>query len=123
MCEQDNRIRSSGPSQSPEGHTQERLSHKSPGTSAAFSQAPSPASHGGVQITSTELPFADLIPAFLNHIRALDRLADEDRSENSDIRKKAIADGTYHVSPAEVAGKMAYQIPEPCRHCRKHVSE
>jgi len=46
------------------------------------------------------------IQALLDHIRALDKSMDKARRNKIENIKKALADGTYHVSPAEVASKI-----------------
>jgi flagellar biosynthesis anti-sigma factor FlgM len=53
------------------------------------------------------------IQALLDHIRALDKPMDEARSNKIENIKKALADGTYHVSAAEVARKILDSMREP----------
>jgi flagellar biosynthesis anti-sigma factor FlgM len=53
------------------------------------------------------------IQALLDHIRALDKSMDETRTEKIANIKKALADGTYHVSAAEVARKILDTMQEP----------
>jgi flagellar biosynthesis anti-sigma factor FlgM len=53
------------------------------------------------------------IQALLDHIRALDKPMDEARSNKIENIKKALADGTYHVSAAEVARKILDNMQEP----------
>jgi flagellar biosynthesis anti-sigma factor FlgM len=53
------------------------------------------------------------IQALLDHIRALDKSMDEARREKIENIKKALADGTYHVSAAEVARKILDNRQEP----------
>lgn len=60
-----------------------------------------------------EHPFAAKMLALLDRIRALDRSMDEARMQKIAKLKKAIADGTYNVSAAEVAQKIIDQLDEP----------
>jgi flagellar biosynthesis anti-sigma factor FlgM len=53
------------------------------------------------------------IQALLDQIRALDKSMDEARTEKIANIKKALADGTYHVSAAEVARKIIDDMREP----------
>jgi flagellar biosynthesis anti-sigma factor FlgM len=53
------------------------------------------------------------ILSLLDHIRALDKSMDEARMEKIAKIKKALADGTYHVSAAEVARKIIDHMQEP----------
>jgi flagellar biosynthesis anti-sigma factor FlgM len=53
------------------------------------------------------------VRALLDHIRALDKSMDEARTEKIENIKKALADGTYHVSAAEVARKIIDSMQEP----------
>jgi anti-sigma28 factor (negative regulator of flagellin synthesis) len=53
------------------------------------------------------------MPFFLDHICSLDKLAYEARKSKIEKIKKALADGTYHVSAAEVARKILDTIREP----------
>jgi flagellar biosynthesis anti-sigma factor FlgM len=53
------------------------------------------------------------IKALLDHIRALDQSMDEGRVNKIEKIKKALADGTYHVSAAEVARKIIDNMREP----------
>jgi flagellar biosynthesis anti-sigma factor FlgM len=53
------------------------------------------------------------IQALLDHIRALDKPMDEARRNKIENIKKALADGTYHVSAAEVARKILDSMREP----------
>jgi flagellar biosynthesis anti-sigma factor FlgM len=53
------------------------------------------------------------IKALLDHIRALDKSMDEARVNKIENIKKALADGTYHVSAAEVARKIIDCMREP----------
>jgi flagellar biosynthesis anti-sigma factor FlgM len=46
-------------------------------------------------------------------MRALDKSIDEARMKKIANIKKALADGTYHVSAAEVARKLIDQMREP----------
>jgi hypothetical protein len=57
--------------------------------------------------------FAEKILALLDRIRDLDPPMDEARVQKIAKIKKAIADGTYHVSAAEVARKLIDQMREP----------
>jgi flagellar biosynthesis anti-sigma factor FlgM len=71
----------------------------------------SPASPGS---SSPEEPTPTArIQALLDHIRALDKPMDEARSNKIENIKKALADGTYHVSAAEVARKILDSMREP----------
>jgi flagellar biosynthesis anti-sigma factor FlgM len=53
------------------------------------------------------------VQALLDHIRALDQSMDEARVNKIEKIKKALADGTYHVSAAEVARKIIDNMREP----------
>jgi flagellar biosynthesis anti-sigma factor FlgM len=53
------------------------------------------------------------VQALLDHIRALDQSMDEARLNKIENIKKALADGTYHVSAAEVARKIIDTMQEP----------
>jgi anti-sigma28 factor (negative regulator of flagellin synthesis) len=53
------------------------------------------------------------IQALLDHIRVLDQPMDEARSNKIENIKKALVDGTYHVSAAEVARKILDNLEEP----------
>jgi flagellar biosynthesis anti-sigma factor FlgM len=53
------------------------------------------------------------VQALLDHIRALDQSMDEARLNKIEKIKKALADGTYHVSAAEVARKIIDNMREP----------
>jgi flagellar biosynthesis anti-sigma factor FlgM len=53
------------------------------------------------------------IQALLDHIRGLDQSMDEARRSKIENIKKALADGTYHVSAAEVARKILDTMQEP----------
>jgi flagellar biosynthesis anti-sigma factor FlgM len=55
----------------------------------------------------------DRITTLLDHIRALDHSMDEARVKKIEKIKKSLADGTYHVSAAEVARKILDTIWEP----------
>jgi Anti-sigma-28 factor, FlgM/Sigma-70, region 4 len=56
---------------------------------------------------------ADPDSGLLDQIRAVDRTMDEGRAAKIANIKKAIAEGTYHVSAAEVARKIIDHIDEP----------
>jgi hypothetical protein len=56
---------------------------------------------------------ADPDSGLLDQIRAVDRTMDEGRAAKIANIKKAIAEGTYHVSAAEVARRLVDQIDEP----------
>ena len=71
----------------------------------------SPASRGSFH--PEEPTQAARIQAFLDHIRASDKAMDEARSNKIENIKKALADGTYHVSAAEVARKILDNMQEP----------
>jgi len=60
-----------------------------------------------------ELTFATKILSLLDHIRALDKSMDEARVEKIAKIKKALEDGTYHVSAADVARKILDHMQEP----------
>jgi anti-sigma28 factor (negative regulator of flagellin synthesis) len=62
---------------------------------------------------SDEPTFAEKILALLDQIRAVDRTMDEGRAAKITNIKKAIAEGTYHVSAAEVARRIIDHIDEP----------
>jgi anti-sigma28 factor (negative regulator of flagellin synthesis) len=51
--------------------------------------------------------------ALLDHIRDLDKPMDQARAEKIANIKKALADGTYHVSAAEVARKILDAMQDP----------
>ena len=53
------------------------------------------------------------VQALLDHVRALDQTMDEARTEKIAKIKKAVDDGTYHVSAAEVARKIVDAMQEP----------
>jgi flagellar biosynthesis anti-sigma factor FlgM len=53
------------------------------------------------------------IQSLLDHIRALDKSMDGARVEKIAKIKKALADGTYHVSAADVARKIIDHMQEP----------
>jgi flagellar biosynthesis anti-sigma factor FlgM len=55
----------------------------------------------------------DKVQALLDHIRALDKTMDEARVNKIENIKKALADGTYHVSAVEVARKILDTMREP----------
>ena len=64
--------------------------------------------------SSPEEPtLAAQVQALLKHIRALDKSMDEARVNKIENIKKALADGTYHVSAAEVARKILDNMQEP----------
>jgi anti-sigma28 factor (negative regulator of flagellin synthesis) len=70
-----------------------------------------PASHtssGPEELTPTAR-----IKALLDHIRALDQSMGGARLNKIEKIKKALADGTYHVSAAEVARKIIDNMREP----------
>jgi anti-sigma28 factor (negative regulator of flagellin synthesis) len=56
---------------------------------------------------------SEKILALLDHIRTLDKAMDEARIKKIANIKKALSDGTYHVSAAEVARKLIDQLREP----------
>jgi hypothetical protein len=62
---------------------------------------------------SEEPTFAEKILALLDLIRAMDKTMDEARAAKIANIKKAVAEGTYHVSAAEVARRLTDQIDEP----------
>jgi anti-sigma28 factor (negative regulator of flagellin synthesis) len=53
------------------------------------------------------------VQALLDHIRTLDQSMDEARLNKIEKIKKALIDGTYHVSAAEVARKIIDAMQEP----------
>jgi flagellar biosynthesis anti-sigma factor FlgM len=69
-----------------------------------------PGSSGGP--AAEEPTPSEKIQALLDHIRALDKSMDEARIKKIANIKKALADGTYHVSAAEVARKLIDQLRE-----------
>jgi flagellar biosynthesis anti-sigma factor FlgM len=60
-----------------------------------------------------EPTIATQVQALLDHIRALDKCMDDARVNKIENIKKALADGTYHVSAAEVARKILDNMQEP----------
>jgi len=62
---------------------------------------------------SDEPTFAEKILALLDQIRAIDKTMDETRAAKIANIKKAISEGTYHVSAAEVARRIIDHIDEP----------
>jgi flagellar biosynthesis anti-sigma factor FlgM len=60
-----------------------------------------------------EPTLAAKVQALLDHIRTLDKSVAGARTEKIENIKKALADGTYHVSAAEVARKIIDQMREP----------
>jgi flagellar biosynthesis anti-sigma factor FlgM len=60
-----------------------------------------------------EPKLAAKIQALLDQIRGLDKSMDQARVEKIAKIKKALADGTYHVSAAEVARKIIDHMREP----------
>jgi flagellar biosynthesis anti-sigma factor FlgM len=60
-----------------------------------------------------KLTFAAKMLTLLDRIRALDKSMDEARVEKIAKIKKALADGTYHVSAADVARKILDHMQEP----------
>jgi anti-sigma28 factor (negative regulator of flagellin synthesis) len=60
-----------------------------------------------------EPTIAAKIQVLLDHIRALDKSIDEARMKKIANIEKALADGTYHVSAAEIARKLIDQMREP----------
>ena len=63
-------------------------------------------SHREIPLTSANWVSHAAIRYCLNYLRRLDKLEEEGRSEIIEIRKKAIADGAYHVSAAEIGRKL-----------------
>jgi flagellar biosynthesis anti-sigma factor FlgM len=57
--------------------------------------------------------FQERLLALLDQIRAMDKTMDEARAAKIANIKKALAAGTYNVSPAEVAQKIIDQMNEP----------
>jgi hypothetical protein len=57
--------------------------------------------------------FAEKIFALLDQISALDKTLDEARAAKIANIKKAIVEGTYHVSAAEVAHRIIDHIDDP----------
>jgi flagellar biosynthesis anti-sigma factor FlgM len=62
---------------------------------------------------SEERTFTEKILALLDQIHAIDKTMDEARAAKIANIKKAVAEGTYHVSAAEVARRLIDQIDEP----------
>jgi flagellar biosynthesis anti-sigma factor FlgM len=60
-----------------------------------------------------EPTLAAKVQALLDQIRALDKSMDEARMQKIAKIKKAMADGTYNVSAAEVARKIIDHMQEP----------
>lgn len=71
----------------------------------------SPTSSGSYKPDKPKL--ADKIPVLLDQIGALDKSMDEARIEKIANTKRALANGTYHVSAAEVARKIIDDMQEP----------
>jgi anti-sigma28 factor (negative regulator of flagellin synthesis) len=71
----------------------------------------SPTSSGSSQPDEPKL--AAKIQAILDQFLALDKSMDQARVEKIAKIKKALADGTYHVSAAEVARKIIDYMREP----------
>jgi flagellar biosynthesis anti-sigma factor FlgM len=63
--------------------------------------------------SSRESTTSAQIFSLLDQIRALDKEIDEARIEKIAAIKKALADGTYHVSADEVARKILDHLLEP----------
>jgi len=57
--------------------------------------------------------FAERLIALLDQIRATDQTMDEIRAAKITKIKKALVDGSYNVSAAEVAQKIIDQMDEP----------
>ena len=53
------------------------------------------------------------VPVLLNHIRARDESMDEAQLNKMENIKKALPDGTYHVSAAEAARTIIDSMREP----------
>lgn len=66
----------------------------------------------GSPLTNTEQASGSAMRYCLDHIRKLDRLEDEGRSETIEARRRAIAGGAYHVSAAEVSRKLIEHMLE-----------
>jgi flagellar biosynthesis anti-sigma factor FlgM len=62
---------------------------------------------------SEEPTLAEKLLGILDQIHAMDKTMDEGRAAKIANIKKAIAEGTYHVSAAEVARKIIDQMNEP----------
>jgi flagellar biosynthesis anti-sigma factor FlgM len=60
-----------------------------------------------------ERTFTEKILALLDQIHAVDKTMDEARAAKIANIKKAIEEGTYHVSAAEVARQIIDHIDEP----------
>jgi flagellar biosynthesis anti-sigma factor FlgM len=71
----------------------------------------SPTSSGSSQPDEPKL--AAKIQALLDQIQALDKSMDQARVEKIAKIKEALADGSYHVSAAEVARKILDNMQEP----------
>jgi anti-sigma28 factor (negative regulator of flagellin synthesis) len=79
-----------------------------------FPMAALPDNPGSSAGPSAEEPTpSEKILALLDQIRVLDKAMDEARIKKIANIKKALADGTYHVSAAEVARKLIDQLREP----------
>ena len=76
-----------------------------------FAAPDNPASSGSSRREEPSL--AEMISKLLDRIRALDKTMDQARAEKISSIKKALAEGTYHVSAAEVARKIIDQLDEP----------
>lgn len=80
----------------------------------SFSKAAFPDNPGSSSRPSARKPTkSEKILALLDHIRTLDKSMDEARVKKIANIKKALADGTYHVSASEVARKLIDQLREP----------
>jgi flagellar biosynthesis anti-sigma factor FlgM len=75
------------------------------------SESERPAS--GAPSSPEEPTLTTQVQAPLDHIRALDKSMDEARVNKIENIKKALADGAYHVSAAEVARKIIDSMREP----------
>jgi anti-sigma28 factor (negative regulator of flagellin synthesis) len=80
----------------------------------SFPMAALPGNPGSSGGPSAEEPTpSEKILTLLDHIRALDKAMDEAQIKKIANIKKALAEGTYHVSAAEVARKLIDQLREP----------
>jgi anti-sigma28 factor (negative regulator of flagellin synthesis) len=80
----------------------------------SFPMAALPGNLGSSGGPSAEEPTpSEKILTLLDHIRALDKAMDEAQVKKIANIKKALAEGTYHVSAAEVARRLIDQLREP----------
>jgi flagellar biosynthesis anti-sigma factor FlgM len=74
---------------------------------------PAPGSPATNHTWSNKSTSADTIQVLLNYIHNLDKAMDAARMEKVSKIKKALAEGAYHVSAADVARKIIDTMQEP----------